>query len=52
MVKKNCIKKSNPSTEKPEANTLEKEIEEMIDREKTMNRIVIKLLNQTIPPTE
>ena len=51
MVKKNCIKKSNTSPEKPEANTLEKEIEEMIDREKTKSRIVSKLLNQTIPPT-
>ena len=51
MVKKNCLKKRKPSPKKPEANTLEKEIEEIIDREKTKSSIVSKLLSQTISPT-
>ena len=34
-----------------EANILEKEIEEIIDREKTKSSIVSKLLSQNIPPT-
>jgi len=46
-VKNKSIKKGKPLQEKPEENSLEKEIEEMIDREKTKVRIVSKLLNQT-----
>jgi len=48
-VKKNCIKKSKPLQEKSEKNSLVKEIDEMIEREKTKSRIVSKLLNQTTP---
>jgi hypothetical protein len=51
MTKKNDSKKGKPLQEKPEASSLEKEIEEMIDREKTKGRIVSKLLNQAIPTT-
>ncbi len=47
MVKKNSIKKDKPLQEKPEENALEKEIEDLIDREKTKGKIVSKLLNQT-----
>jgi len=48
-VKKNCIKKSKPLQEKSEKNSLVKEIDELIDREKTKSSIVSKLLNQTTP---
>jgi hypothetical protein len=34
-----------------EEDALEKEIEELIDREKAKGRIVSKLFNQTNPPT-
>jgi len=47
MTKKNDRMKETPLQEKPEANPLEKEIEEMIDREKTKRRIVGKLLKST-----
>lgn len=47
----NTIIKGKPSQEKPEADALEKEFEEMIDREKTKSKFVNKLLNQTVPPT-
>jgi hypothetical protein len=50
-VKNNHIKKNNPLQKKPIENPLEKEIEEMIDREKTKGKIVSRLLNQTIPTT-
>ena len=50
MAKKNFIKKGKPHPGKPEGNTLEKEIDEMIDREKTRGKIVGKLLNQMVPP--
>jgi len=46
-VKKNYNKKSKPLQEKSEKNSLVKEIDELIDREKTKSRIVSKLLNQT-----
>jgi hypothetical protein len=49
-VKNNCIKKGKPLIVGHEGNILQKEIEELIDREKTKGRIVSKLLNQTIPP--
>jgi hypothetical protein len=49
-VKTNPIKKGKLPQEKPEKNSLEKEIEEMIDREKTKGKIVSKLFNQTVPP--
>jgi|GEM_PF-3107805 len=52
IVKKNCITKSKPSLDKPEGNFLEKEINKMIDREKTKGKIVSKLLNKSIQPTE
>ncbi len=45
-------KKVKPPQEIPEEVSLEKEIEDLIDREKTKNRIVSKLLNQTIPPSK
>jgi hypothetical protein len=51
MMKNIRSKKGKPPLEKPEEKTLEIEIEELIDREKTKSRIVSKLLNQTIPPT-
>jgi len=50
MVKNNSIKKNKPLQEKPEEHSLEKEIEEIIDREKTKRRIVSKLLKQSIQP--
>jgi hypothetical protein len=50
-VKNNPIKKRKPPLEKSKENSLEKEIEDIIDREKTKGKIVSKLLNQTIPPT-
>ena len=40
MAKNNFIKNGKPPPEKPEDNTLEKEIDEMIDREKTRGKIV------------
>ena len=49
MTEKNFSKKGKPLQEKSEANSLEKEIEEMIKREKTKGRIVSKLLHQTFP---
>jgi len=51
MAKNNSIKKNKVLQEEPKENSLEKEIENMIDREKTKRRIVSKLLHQTIPPT-
>jgi len=51
MVEKDCVKKGKPRKAKPEANTLEKEISEMIDREKTKGKIMSKLLNNNILPT-
>jgi len=46
MTKKNGSKPDTPLQEKSEPDALEKEIEDLIDREKTKNRIVGKLLNQ------
>jgi len=46
-VKNKSIKKGKPLQEQPEVEILEKEIEDMIDREKTKGRIVSKLLNHT-----
>ena len=46
-MKNKSIKKGKPLQEQPEVEILEKEIEDMIDREKTKSRIVSKLLNQT-----
>ncbi len=40
-------KKAKALQGKPEEKSLEKEIENLIDREKTKNRIVSKLLYQT-----
>jgi len=48
-MKNTRIKKGKPLQEKPEEEILEKEIEDMIDREKTKSRIVSKLLNHTSP---
>jgi hypothetical protein len=50
-VKENPLKKRKPLREKSEEISLEKEIEDIIDREKTKGKIVSKLLNQTIQPT-
>lgn len=50
MAKNNLSKNNKAFQEKPEENSLEKEIEDMIDREKTKRRIVDKLLKQSIPP--
>jgi hypothetical protein len=47
MRKKNDRMKETPLQEKPEENPLEKEIEDLIDREKTKRTIVSKLLHQT-----
>jgi len=47
MAKNTQIKKGKPVQVKPDANIIEKEIEDLIDREKTKRRIVTKLLNQT-----
>lgn len=47
MARETHIKKGRSVKEKPEANIIEKEIENLIDREKTKRRIVTKLLNQT-----
>ena len=44
MVKNNCIKKGKKSQEKPEEKTLEKEIDEMIVREKTKSKLIISAL--------
>lgn len=52
MRKKNGSMKDTPPQEKSEEKSLEKEIEDLIDREKTKRRIVSKLLNQTIPPSK
>lgn len=49
MAKKNGIKNSKPLQKKTEVNSLEKEIEDLIDREKTKSLIVGKLLSQTKP---
>ena len=48
-MKKNYNKKSKPLQDKSEKNSLVKEIDELIDREKTKSSIVSKLLNQTTP---
>jgi hypothetical protein len=48
-VKNNHNKKDLLGQEKPEEHSLQKEIEEMIDREKTKGKIVNKLLNHTTP---
>jgi len=47
MVKNNSIKKGKAPPGKPEEDSLEKEIDDIIDREKTKRRIVSKLLKQT-----
>jgi len=47
MVKNIRNKKDKPLKEKPEEDSLEKEIDDIIDREKTKRRIVSKLLKQT-----
>lgn len=47
MKKKNDRMKETPLREKPEENLLEKEIEDLIIREKTRRTIVSKLLHQT-----
>ena len=51
MVKTKVNKKDKALLENHEGNTLEKEIDELIDREKIKGRIVNKLLDQTVPPT-
>jgi len=48
MAKNNSIKKNKVLQEEPKENSLEKEIENMIDREKTKRRIVSKLLKQSM----
>ncbi len=50
-MKNDKNKKDKKSRNKTERNTLEKQIDDMIDREKTKGRIVSKLLNQTVQPT-
>ena len=45
MMKPNAIKKRKKPQRKSEGEILEREIEDLIDREKTKNRIVEKLLN-------
>jgi len=47
MTKKNDSKKGTPLQDKPEENPLEKEIEDLIDREKTRRTIVSKLLGKS-----
>jgi hypothetical protein len=47
MAKNNDDNKGRPIQKNPEPDALEKEIEDMIEREKTKRRIVGKLLNQT-----
>ncbi|MCF8365974.1 MAG: hypothetical protein K9H16_09335 [Bacteroidales bacterium] len=47
MMKKNDSKKETPLKENPAENPLEKEIDDLIDREKTKRAIVSKLLHQT-----
>jgi hypothetical protein len=44
-VKNKCNKKGKKSQEKPEENTLEKEIDEMIVREKTKSKIISAMLH-------
>jgi hypothetical protein len=46
MAKMRDLKKDEPLQQQPEENSLEKEIEEIIDSEKTMRRIVNKMLSQ------
>ena len=46
MTTKNDIKKDKPLLQKPEETPLEKEIENLIIREKTRRTIVSKMLNQ------
>lgn len=45
-MKNNRDKKTKALQKKPEKDALEKEIEDLIDREKTKNRVLSKLLNQ------
>jgi ribosomal protein L13 len=47
MTKKYGSKKDTPIQENPEENTLEKEIEDMISKEKTRRTIVSKLLGKS-----
>jgi hypothetical protein len=47
-MKNNHIKKGKPPQENPEEDSLEREIDDIIDREKTKRRIVSKLLKQSI----
>jgi len=47
MTKKNGSEKDEPIREKPEASSLEKEIEDLISREKTRRTIVSKLLGKS-----
>lgn len=47
MAKKNDRMKETPLQEKPEENPLEKEIENLINREKTRRNIVSKLLGKS-----
>ena len=51
MEKNYSCKKGKQPPEKPEADALEKEIDELIDREKTRGKIVGKLINQMVPHT-
>ena len=43
-VKSKSVKKGKKSQEKPEENTLEKEIDEMIVREKTKSKLIISAI--------
>jgi hypothetical protein len=47
MRKKEDNKKETPLQENPEANPLEKEIDDLINREKTRRNIVSKLLGKS-----
>lgn len=51
MVKNNDDNKGRPIQKNPEPGSLEKEIEDMIEREKTKRRIVGKLFSQHTTPS-
>jgi hypothetical protein len=50
-VKNKAINQGKPSQEKPVPESLEMEIEDLIEREKTRRRIVGKLLSRGTPPS-
>jgi hypothetical protein len=50
MMKNKAINQGKPLQEKPVPDSLEMEIEDLIEREKTRRRIVDKLIKHPFPP--